>query len=151
MTPDPVLINLKRMSALLRALARAAGEGTHELTVVYFSAEEAAVRSCDLQGPVLDEVNASDDLIRVAELLINTALRNGLAVIILRTPLSTGTAAVKTWFVDDLITHPLTAAQAFHAGCIGPYGELTGPEPGTEYHDAPRLTSSIIPMQRKGY
>lgn len=150
MNSGPVPTSLKRMSALLRALAHAAGEGTHDLTVVYFFADGPAAHSCDLKGPVLDETGQCADLARVAALLFHTALSDSIAVMILRTPLANGGTALKAWRVRDLVAHPLTAAQSFDAYCIGPDGDLTGPEPGTEYHDAPTLTPTI-PAPRQGH
>ncbi|MGW5342928.1 hypothetical protein [Streptomyces sp. NPDC004050] len=136
---DPLFVLLKRMSALLRALYRAAGVGTHELSVVYLHDDCFSHRMCDLVGPDLDDNSEDRDLHEVAVLLLRTALHGGLAVVFLRTPLANGRTAMRMWCVRDLTAQPTTASQAFSAYCNGPNGHLTGPEPGVDYYDAPVL------------
>ncbi|MEU9182903.1 hypothetical protein AB0C90_40220 [Streptomyces sp. NPDC048550] len=140
--PSLLIVSLKRMSALLRALHCAAGVGSHELAVVYVLDDLDLRHVCDLEGPDLDDDGMDPDLHKVAALLMRAALNGGLAVVVLRTPLATGKTAVRTWRVHDLTAQPSTAAESFSAYCNGPNGVLTGPEPGVEYHDAPALTVS---------
>ncbi|MFI6007069.1 hypothetical protein ACIA98_43300 [Streptomyces sp. NPDC051366] len=133
-------VSLKRMSALLRALYRAAGVGTHELSVTYLREGDTLWHACTVEGPDLDDDSEDPDLHHVAMLLLRTALNGGMAVVALRTPLASGSTVVRVWQVHDLAAYPLTAGQSFSAYCVGLDGELQGPEPGMEYYDAPTLT-----------
>ncbi|MGW8782401.1 hypothetical protein ACWGNM_30665 [Streptomyces sp. NPDC055796] len=136
-----LIVSLKRMSALLRAVHRAAGVGTHKLFVTYLRDGDTLWHACNVEGPDLDDDSEDPDLHHVAMLLLRTALNGGMAVVVLRTPLASGRTVVRVWRVHDLVAYPLTAGESFSAYCIGPDGELQGPEPGTEYHDAPTLTA----------
>lgn len=135
-----LIVSLKRMSALLRAVHRAAGVGTHGLSVTYLLDGDTLCHACNVAGPDLDDDSEDPDLHHVAMLLLRTALNGGMAVVVLRTPLPSGRTVVRAWRVHDLVAYPLTAGQSFSAYCFGPDGEMQGPEPGMEYYDAPTLT-----------
>ncbi|MFE6849034.1 hypothetical protein [Streptomyces sp. NPDC057686] len=135
-----LIVCLKRMSALLRALTSAAGVGTHELSVAYVRGDDILWHVCSLEGPEFDDDSEDPDLHSVAALLLRTALNGGMALMVLRTPLAKDRTVVRTWRVLDLVAHPLTAGESFSAYCVDPDGVLQGPEPGMEYYDAPPLT-----------
>lgn len=130
MEPKSVVADLKRMSALLRALARAAGAGTHDLSVVYLCGGLTYQHSCDLEGPVFDDSSKCHDVHRVASLLLSTAVQGGMALVVLRTPQADGTRIVKVWQVRDLHAHPVPAAMAFDAFCSDEDEQLSGARAG---------------------
>ncbi|GAA3239581.1 hypothetical protein [Streptomyces lavendulae] len=129
----------RRTMDMVRALARAAGDGLHHLTVMqptpYGSVDEA---ECIITGPVFDESDENDPLTKVAYLLATTSLGGG-AVLIARTLDEQGGVRFMSWMVRDVTAYPATASQSVIAYCMSEDRDLTDPVPGVTFVDAPSL------------
>ncbi|MEV7618493.1 hypothetical protein [Streptomyces sp. NPDC089799] len=146
------VITVKRSAALMRELARVAGAGTHQVTAVCmtevnqpedddYTGLRYAGSACDLTGPVLNEDNPTAELLDTMVLLAQTYLEKATAMLVLRRSAPDGSVRVCAWKVVDLFALPLTAGQSFTAACLRPDGQMTGPEPGVKYDEAPFLVS----------
>ncbi|MFB9592601.1 MULTISPECIES: hypothetical protein [Streptomyces] len=123
---------------LIRAVARAAGEGLHHLTVVSLAPGGVAEAECVITGPVPNEDDPNDPLAYVAYLLAGTAM-GAKAMLVARTLHPQGEVTYRSWAVSDLIAKPATAEESLIAYCIGENRELTDPVPGVTFVDASAL------------
>ncbi|MER7468922.1 hypothetical protein [Streptomyces sp. NPDC097981] len=108
----------RRTMTLVRSLARAAGEGTHHLTVVLAHPSGFAHAECLIEGPVPNEDDPHDPLAEAAYLLAVTTM--GVSAMLLARSLRTdGTVTFMSWMVRDLTAYPATAEQSRSAYAIG--------------------------------
>lgn len=128
----------RRSMTLIRAVARAAGEGLHHLTVVSLAPRGVAEAECVITGPVPNEDDPNDPLIYVAYLLAGTAM-GAKAMLVARTLDPQGEVTYRSWAVSDLNACPATAKESIVAYCIGENRDLTDPVPGVTFVDAPAL------------
>lgn len=134
---DPFTL-ARRSAALLRSIARAAGDGVHHLTVVLVSSAGPAEAECIITGPLLDEDNPDDAMVKTAFALAGTGMgARGMAV--LRTLDADGTVTFRSWAVCDLVALPATADQSHIAYCLCEDRDLMDPLPLVTFVDAPAL------------
>ncbi|GAA1590504.1 hypothetical protein [Streptomyces globosus] len=130
---------VRRSAELMRAIARVAGEGEHELVVVLNAPGVLDAAECWFSGAVLDEENPDPKVARAASLLART-LAGGAAIALLRTTGRVGGTTVRAWVIRGLEAFPATAGQVFAAHCMGEGGEWGGPDPTVDHFlDAPAL------------
>ncbi|MBT2610575.1 hypothetical protein J7I97_20455 [Streptomyces sp. ISL-87] len=134
---DPLSLAL-RSAALMRSIARAAGEGAHRLLVVLVTLDGVDEVECTITGPVLDEETPGEAVVKTAALLARTAT-GGMAMVVLRTTGRDDTVAVMSWAVSDLTARPATAEQSHIAHCISENSDYTDPATGITFVDAPAL------------
>ncbi|MFJ2753651.1 hypothetical protein [Streptomyces sp. NPDC087297] len=123
---------------LVRALARAAGDGLHHLSVVLSTPEGVGRAECVISGPVPNEGDENDPLAYLAFLLAQTAT-GASAVLVARTLDSNGEVTLMSWMVRDIAAYPATAEQSVIAYCIDEDYDLTDLVPGVTFVDAPAL------------
>ncbi|MGW1521456.1 hypothetical protein [Streptomyces sp. NPDC002287] len=128
----------RRSMTLIRAVARAAGEGLHHLTVITLAPGVVAEAECVITGPVPNEDDPNDPLVRVAYLLTWTAM-GAKAMLVARTLGPQGEVMYRSWAVSSLTAHPATAEESIVAYCIGENRDITDPVPGVTFVDAPVL------------
>ncbi|GLW04718.1 hypothetical protein ABZ667_43120 [Streptomyces lavendulae] len=128
----------RRAMNMVRALARAAGDGLHHLTVMQPTPVGVAEAECIITGPVFDESDESDPLTKVAYLLATTSFGVG-AVLIARTLDGQGDVRFMSWMVRDVTAYPATASQSVIAYCMSEDRDLTDPVRGVTFVDAPSL------------
>ncbi|MBT2459988.1 hypothetical protein [Streptomyces sp. ISL-86] len=127
-----------RSAALMRSIARAAGEGAHRLLVVVVTLDGVDEVECTITGPVLEEETPGEAVVKTAALLAQTAT-GGLAMVVLRTTGLDDPVSVMSWAVSDLTARPATAEQSRIAHCISEDRDDTDPAPGITFVDAPAL------------
>ncbi|MEU9304946.1 hypothetical protein [Streptomyces sp. NPDC048269] len=129
----------RRSMILVRSIARAAGEGVHHLTVALATPAQYGQAECIIDGPVPNEDDPNDPLVKVAFLLAVTT--TGLnAMLVTRTMHWDGTVTFMSWMISDLTAYPATADQSRIAYAIGEDRDLTDPAPpGVMFVDAPEL------------
>ncbi|MFD9413068.1 hypothetical protein ACFWBN_39645 [Streptomyces sp. NPDC059989] len=129
----------RRSMTLVRAVARAAGEGLHHLTVVLATPDEFSEAECIINGPVPDESDANDPLVYAAYTLAVTTTGVN-AMLAARTMHPDGTVRFMSWMISDLTAYPATAEQSRVAYCIGTDRDITAPlPPSLSIVDAPAL------------
>ncbi|MFD3328631.1 hypothetical protein [Streptomyces sp. NPDC058701] len=134
----------RRTMNLLRAVARAAGEGSHRLSITLLTASREVHRDqCLITGPVLDEEDEASALPSVAMLLARTGLMpdDALAMVILyKTNPDDDTVSVMSWAVAELTALPASATQSIQAYHADEERDITDWDPNLTFVDAPALT-----------
>lgn len=134
---SPALLARRTMN-LVRAVARAAGEGYLHLTVVGVWEDHYREVECFIDGPVPDESEPNEALAETAGVLATTTM-GARAMLTTRTMRTDGAVTFMSWMVSDLKAHPATADQSRTAYrmCEGDGPDL--PEPAMSFVDAPAL------------
>lgn len=133
----------RRTMILLRAIAQAAGEGSHRLSITLLTASgEVHKDQCTITGPVLDEEDEASPLPSVAMLLARTALtpEAALAMVILYKTNPDDTVSVMSWAVAELTALPASATHSIQAYRADEDRDVTGWDPTITFVDAPALT-----------
>lgn len=134
---NPALLARRTMN-LVRAVARAAGEGYHHLTVVGLWDNFYRECECFVDGPVPNENEPNEALVETAGVLATTTM-GARAMLSTRTMHPNGAVTFMSWMVRDLKAHPATAEQSRTAYRMSE-GDGPGlPEPAMSFVDAPAL------------
>ncbi|MGG8408243.1 hypothetical protein ACM614_17385 [Streptomyces sp. 12297] len=127
-----------RAVALMKAIARVAGEGPHHLSVTLMSAAGVETADCTITGPVLDDQTQEWAVAEAGTLLARSAY-HGMAMVVLNSGQADGTVTVRSWGVFDLVPIPGSAEQTKLAHCITEDRDMDSPAPGFHFVDAPEL------------
>ncbi|MEU7510345.1 hypothetical protein [Streptomyces lavendulae] len=131
----------RRSMNMVRALALAAGDGVHHLSVTQPIPDgRIAEADCLIVGPAVpEESDGPDDPVAKVAYLLGTTAFGGSAMLIAQTLNEQGEVRFMSWMVHDLIAYPATADQSVIAYCISADRDLTDPVSGVTFVDAPSL------------
>lgn len=136
--PNPPFEHHERSIYMFQRLLEAAGAGTHHVVMILVG-DAGAADNCLRFSQDEERVHITPaESVNACYMLAVAQSSEYLGGMVMRSFHPDGKESVCGWRFEDGETRPMNRAEVFDAHCSNPLtGEVTGPEPGLEYRDAP--------------
>ncbi|MFD5728411.1 hypothetical protein ACFWMT_20275 [Streptomyces sp. NPDC058368] len=136
--PNPPYEHYERSIYLFQRLLESAGTGTHHVAMLLVGDAGVADNTIRFTQDEEHVAISPAEAVNACYMLAVALSSEYVGGMVMRSYHRDGKESVCGWRFEDGEARPMNRAEAFDAYCSDPFtGEITGPEPGLEYRDAP--------------